>query len=141
MNVFSEEYAQKWMENINKDMQYAQSAQNWEWPLVLIFEKDPSVGVEEDRPIYLDLWRGECREARAATNEDIEKAPYVISANPHTWKQVLDRKLEPISTIMRGRMKLVKGNMSTLSAYVLAAKYLVESAVKIDDVEFPTGLK
>ncbi|MGA9174846.1 MAG: Fis family transcriptional regulator, partial [Thermoactinomyces sp.] len=65
---------------------------------------------------------------------------YVISADPYTWKQIFDRKLEPISTIMRGRMKLIKGNMSTLSAYVLAAKYLVESALELD-LEFPEELK
>jgi putative sterol carrier protein len=108
--------------------------------LILIFEKDPSAGVDEDWSIYLDLWRGECREARVATKEDIENAPYVISADPYTWKQIFDRKLEPITTIMRGRLKLVKGNMSTLSAYVLAAKYLVESALEIE-AEFPEELK
>jgi putative sterol carrier protein len=139
MKVFSEEWVKEWGKKINESGQYRQAAQTWEWPLVLIFEKDPSVGVDEDRSVYLDLWHGECREARVATKEDIENAPYVISADAYTWKQIFDRKLEPISTSMRGRMKLVKGNMSTLSSYVLAAKYLVESALEIE-AEFPVGL-
>lgn len=139
MKVFSEEWVKKWGEKINESEQYSQAAQTWEWPLILTFEKDPSIGVNEDWSVYLDLWRGECREARLATEEDIENAPYVISADSYTWKQIFDRKLEPISTIMRGRMKLIKGNMSTLSAYVLASKYLVESALEMD-AEFPEGL-
>ena len=55
----------------------------------------PSVWTR-DRAIYLDLWHGECREARAATEEDLEKAPYVVSADPYTWKLIFERKLEPI---------------------------------------------
>jgi putative sterol carrier protein len=140
MNVFSEEWLTEWKKKINENASYRQAAQTWEWPLILIFEKDPSAGVDEDRAVYLDLWHGECRDARVATKEDIQNSPYVISADPYTWKQIFDRKLEPISTIMRGRMKLIKGNMSTLSAYVLAAKYLVESALELD-LEFPEELK
>ncbi|MFC7440696.1 SCP2 sterol-binding domain-containing protein [Laceyella putida] len=140
MKVFSEEWVQEWGKKINESEQYFQAAQTWEWPLILIFEKDPSIGIDEDWSVYLDLWHGECREARVATKEDMENAPYVISADSYTWKQIFDRKLEPVSTIMRGRMKLIKGNMSTLSAYVLAAKYLVESALEMD-AEFPEGLK
>ncbi|MDI3328935.1 MAG: SCP2 sterol-binding domain-containing protein [Alicyclobacillaceae bacterium] len=138
--VFGPEWAKQWGERLNQNVQYRQSAQTWEWPLVLVMERDPSVGLEEDRAVYLDLWHGECREARAATPEDQEKAPYVISADPYTWKQVLDGELEAISSIMRGRLKLVKGNMSTLSGYVMAAKYLVESALGID-TELPEGLR
>ena len=35
--------------------------------MVYIVTKDPSVGINEDLGIYLDLFHGECREARAAT--------------------------------------------------------------------------
>lgn len=140
MDVFGAEWAKAWEEKINANAQYRQAAQTWEWPLILTLEKDPSVGLDEDRSVYLDLWHGECREARAATKEDFEETPYVISGDPYTWKQIFDRKLEPISTIMRGRLKLVKGNMSILSGYVLAAKYLVESALEIDS-QFPEGLR
>ena len=139
MQVFSDEWAKAWGEKINQNVQYQQAAQTWEWPLVLTMQNDPSIGLEEDRSVWLDLYRGECREARAASKEDIDKATYVISGDPYTWKQVLDRKLEPISTIMRGKLKLVKGNMSTLSGYVLAAKYLVESALDLE-TEYPEGL-
>jgi putative sterol carrier protein len=64
----------------------------------------------------------------------------VVSADPYTWKLIFERKLEPVSTLMRGRLKLVKGDMSTLSGYVMAAKYLLEDALKVD-TEIPEALK
>ncbi|MGI6125805.1 MAG: SCP2 sterol-binding domain-containing protein [Planifilum sp.] len=138
--AFTEEWAKEWAKHLNQNQNYRKVAATWEWPLVLRVEKDESVGLDEDRAIYLDLWHGECREARAATEEDLEKAPYVVSADPYTWKLIFERKLEPISTLMRGRLKLVKGDMSTLSGYVMAAKYLLEDALKVE-TEIPEGLK
>lgn len=139
LEAFSHEWAKQWGEKINQNVQYRQAAQTWEWPLVLTLEQDPSAGVSEDRSVYLDLWHGECREARAATPEDLEAVPYVISADPYSWKQIFDGELEPLSAMMRGRLKLVKGNMAALSGYVLAAKYLVETALEVD-TDFPEGL-
>jgi putative sterol carrier protein len=140
MIVFDQNWAEAWGEAINNNPQYKQAGATWEWPLVLKMEKDPSIGLEEDQAVYLDLYRGECRESKVASAEDMESTPYVISADAFTWKQIFERKLEPISTIMRGRMKLEKGNMSTLSAYVLAAKYMVESALEVE-AEFPEAVK
>jgi len=138
--AFTEEWAKEWAKHLNQNQNYRKVASTWEWPLVLKVEKDESVGLDEDRAIYLDLWHGQCREARAATEEDLEKAPYVVSADPYTWKMIFERKLEPISTLMRGRLKLVKGDMSTLSGYVMAAKYLLEDALKVD-TEIPEAMK
>jgi putative sterol carrier protein len=138
--AFTDEWAKEWAKHLNRNENYRKLAATWEWPLVLRVEKDESVGLEEDRAIYLDLWHGQCREARAATEEDLENAPYIISADPYTWKMILERKLEPISTLMRGRLKLVKGDLSTLSGYVMAAKSLLEDALKVD-TEIPEALK
>ncbi|MDN4595420.1 hypothetical protein [Polycladomyces subterraneus] len=42
---------------------------------VLTMEKDPSVGWNGDKSVYLDPYRGECHEARVATKEDIAYMP------------------------------------------------------------------
>ncbi|WP_198592004.1 SCP2 sterol-binding domain-containing protein [Kyrpidia spormannii] len=140
LEAFGPEWAKAWGEKINASAAYRQAAGTWEWPLVLTMERDPSAGVSEDRSVYLDLWHGECREARAATPEDVESVPYVISADPYSWKQIFDREVEPLTAMMRGRLRLVKGNLSTLSAYVMAAKYLVESSLEVE-TDFPEGLQ
>lgn len=138
MQLLTEEWVKAWQEKINANVQYRQSARGWEWPIILILEKDPSVGLDEDRAVFLDLYHGDCREARVATREDFSETPFIISGDLNVWKQVLGRRLDPISAIIRGRMKLIKGNMSTLSAYVTAAKYLVESSLELE-TEYPDG--
>ncbi|MBE3557179.1 MAG: SCP2 sterol-binding domain-containing protein [Firmicutes bacterium] len=135
---FSEAWANVWKEKLNASDAYHTAAANWEWPLVVVFKADPDLGIDEDIGIYLDLYHGECREARLATPQDQEKVPYVISADAYTWKQILNRELDPIMGIMQGKMKLEKGDMATLAGYVLAAKELVNTALEIE-TSFPEG--
>lgn len=138
--IFTEEWAHVWGERINANPEYAAAARSWEWPLVFIVQADPSLEIPEERGVYLDLYRGECREARAATKEDVDSAPFAIRGDAHTWKRVLDGELEPIMAIMRGKLKLTRGSMATLARYVRAAKELVRSAQQIDTA-FPPGLR
>ncbi len=136
---FTDEWARAYAEEINASARYRDSAKRWEWPLVLTAEADPSLGLESDRSIYLDLWHGECRAARVASGDDLAEAPYAISADPYTWKQVLDGQLEPISGLMRGKLRLVKGNMIALAGFVPASKELVACATRVDTA-LPPGL-
>jgi len=137
--MFSDAWARAWGEQLLANQAYKSAARTWHWPLILTLQADPSLGIPEDRLVYLDLWHGDCREARAATKADFEQTPFIISADAYTWKQVLIGKLEPISSIMRGKLKLVKGSMATLAGYVIAAKELVNSSKNID-TSFPEGL-
>ncbi len=86
----------------------------------------------EDKEVYLDLWHGECREAKVATEGDFEKARFVIKADPFTWLDILEGKLETISAVMRGKLKLAKGGAIALTPHVRAAKELVNTVRKIE---------
>ncbi len=129
--IFTEGWAVACREQIRANEEYRQAARTWRWPMVLTMEADPSLGLPE-RSVYLDLFEGDCREAREARPEDLEDATYVISADPPTWKRVLDRDLEPISGLIRGKLKLVKGSLTSLLPYVIAAKEMVLSAACVD---------
>jgi putative sterol carrier protein len=130
--LFTLEWALAWREQILANSAYQAAAHSWRWPLVLIMRADPELGLPTERSIYLDLYQGECREARMATADDIAQAPFMLSADPRTWKQVLERRLEPLAGVMRGRLQLVKGSFAALLPYVRAAMELVESATRID---------
>ncbi len=136
---FSQEWAVAYGEKLRANEAYRKAAATWEWPMVLRVTKDPRYGLEEDQAVYLDLYRGECREARAATPEDLESAPYVVSADAYTWKQIVDGKLEPIGGIVRGKLKLTRGNLLKLATYVQAARELVNTATQVETA-FPEGL-
>lgn len=136
--LFTPEWAAAWGRQINRSDAYRLAAQTWKWPVVLTMKEDPAHGVPE-RSIFLDLFKGECRETRPAAPEDLEEAPFVLAADPATWKQVLDGELEPIPGIVRGRIRLLKGSLATLLPYVLAARELVCAATRVETC-FPEGM-
>ena len=131
LELFSEAWALQASEVLKASEGYKNAAKNWEGAMVMTMQADASLGIPEARSVYFDLWHGDCREARAATAADVASAPYVISADAFTWKQVLEGKLEPIAGLLRGKLKLVKGNMAVLARYVLAAKELVLGATQV----------
>jgi putative sterol carrier protein len=136
--MFTHDWAVACGKQINANEDYRQAARTWHWPLVLIMTAVPGLNLSE-RSVYLDLFEGECREARAATPADAESVPYVISADPKTWKRMLERELEPIFALMRGKLKLVKGSLVSLLPYVAAAKEMVLSAACVE-TRYPSGL-
>lgn len=136
--MFTHEWAVACGEQINANEDYRKAAKSWRWPMVLTMMAAPKLDLAE-RSVYLDLFEGDCREAREATPADVESAPYVIGADPQTWKLVLDRDLEPIFGLMRGKLKLVKGSLVSLLPYVTAAKEMVLSAACVE-TQFPQGV-
>jgi putative sterol carrier protein len=136
--MFTHEWAVACGEQINANEDYRLAARSWQWPLVLTMKAEPALGLAE-RAVYLDLYEGDCREARAATAADLAGVPYVISADPRTWKRVLDRELEPLFGLMRGKLKLARGSLASLLPYVAAAKEMVLSAACVD-TRFPQGV-
>lgn len=136
--MFTHEWAVACGDQIRANEDYRKAARTWKWPMVLTMKADPKLGLPE-RSVYLDLFEGDCREARAAQQGDLERAHYIISADPRTWKRVLDRDLEPIPGLMRGKLKLDKGGLVSLLPYVGAAKEMVASAANVD-TRYPAGL-
>lgn len=136
--MFTHEWAVACGDQIRANEDYRKVARTWKWLLVLTMKADPRLGLPE-RSVYFDLFEGDCREARAAQPADLVRAHYIISADPQTWKQVLDRDLEPLPGLMRGKLKLDKGGMISLLPYVAAAKEMVASAANVD-TRYPAGL-
>ena len=136
--IFTKEWVNAWAEELNLNEKYKEAAQKWEGETVLVLKADPDMGLGEDRTVILDLWHGECREGRVADDDDLESAPYVITASPENWRQILDGKLEPIMALMRGKLQLTKGKITDLLPYITAAKEMISSAASVD-TKFPEG--
>jgi putative sterol carrier protein len=138
IEVFSEEWSHACCAQLNQHEPYKSAASSWEGPIVMVMRADPKQGLTEDRAAWFDLHHGACRGARMATPGDRENATYVMSAPPAVWQQIFSRKLEPISAIMFGKLKLERGSMFTLARYTNAAKEMVVAASMVD-AEFPNG--
>lgn len=130
--VFSGDWAAAWSDVLNASDRYRESAADWEGAIVFEMTAEPSHGLEEDRRVWMDLWKGTCREGRVATEADLNDAPFVISADPATWKRIFGKEVDPLLALMQGRLKLTRGNMATLARYVGAAKELVACATQVE---------
>jgi len=127
MEIFSERWAIACCERLNEDESYRRAAAGWEWPVVLILEE----GDEAERRIFLDLWRGACRGARLASEEDMAAAAFVIRASSDTWRSVLTEELDPVLGLLRGKLSLDKGGLVKLARYADAARKMVAAATRV----------
>jgi putative sterol carrier protein len=126
----SEEWMTIYQERINASAEYREAAATWEAPIAFAFEAEPDRGVPEDLWAMLDLWHGECRDARMLAPAEGERAPFVIRAPYSRWKEVLRGDLDPVKGMMQGKLRL-QGDLATIVRYVRAANELVHLTTQV----------
>jgi len=129
--------SQEWLDALKKALEtsqaYKEAAKNWEGDIYFVVEPDASY--KNRHIMYLDLWHGGCREARAITDEN-EKSPKYSIVGPFTnWKQILNKKVDPVQSMMTGKIK-VKGDMAQIMKMPRAAVELVNCATAFETL-FP----
>jgi putative sterol carrier protein len=125
--------SQDWLDALKKALEtsqaYKEAAKNWEGDIYFVVEPDASY--ENRHIMYLDLWHGECREALAIADEN-EKSPKYRIVGPFTnWKQILNKKVDPVQSMMTGKIK-VKGDMAQIMKMPRAAVELVNCATAFE---------
>lgn len=136
MEVFTEEWSRACCERLNESEEYREAAAEWEGAVVLVMERDPALGVEEERAFHFDLHRGSCRGARRATEAELAEARYVMRGTPMVWRHLLERELDPAAAIMQGKLRLAKGNVFALARYTAAAREMVSAVAEVE-ADFP----
>jgi putative sterol carrier protein len=126
----SDEWVEIYRDRINASSEYREAAATWEGAVAFVFEAEPDRGVPEDLAALLDLWHGECREARMLGPAERGDAPYVIRAPYSRWKEVLRGDLDPVKGMMQGKLKL-QGDLATIVRYVRAANELVHLTMQV----------
>jgi putative sterol carrier protein len=137
--AFTPEWAAAWQDALQASEGYRRAAATWEGAVALVMHADPALGVAERRAVWLDLWHGECRAARLATEEDLLTAAYVIEAGAPIWRDLLDGRTSPVMALMTGKLSLTRGNLAALIPYAGAANELVAVASRINTT-FPGGM-
>lgn len=130
--AFSAAWNEEFQEQINRSDAYKSAAQSWDAPMILRLTMDSG----ETTGVYLDLYHGECREARTIEKGVDPSATYVLSADSEIWQSILQGDIDVLSALMSGKIVLERGSVSALASYVLAAHELVECAKRIETV-FP----
>ena len=98
--------------------------------------RDGSAGTT--RSVYLDLWHGQCRVARMASDADLEAARYILTGTAQAWRGVLSGTMAPLTAVMSGKIRLSKGSMASLVPYAAAARELMTAAMEME-ISFPPG--
>ncbi len=128
---FTNEWAASWGEALNRSAAYQVAGKAWEGALVLEAQADPARGLEKTAAVWLDLWRGSCREARVAASDDLDRARFVITGPLAVWLMILAGELAPTTAILEGRLTLARGSMLGLLPHVQSATELLRIAQEL----------
>lgn len=126
---FDENWVELWKQSLSKSEKFKRVAKNWKNRVLLKFNPIPDhLDKKSVLGIYLDLQYGECIEIRYAGKGDEEISEVILTADELTWIKLLEEKKDPTMMIMKGKCKLEKGSLITLSTQRIAAKALLETA-------------
>lgn len=132
MTVFTPEWIEALHQNINNNENYNRLAAGWEGSLLLVMSTNGQIDETTAPAVWLNLLHGKCLTAKAASPHEFATADYILAGNGKDWKMVLDREIAPIMALMRGKLKLKKGSLVTLTRYAEAAKEIVNSAASLN---------
>lgn len=126
--IFGAAWALACADALRSRPEFAAAAAKWEGIVMLVMT---DAGEPEPRRVYLDLYRGECREARAGTAADEANARLIFSASATGWQELFSGRLAPLHALLTGKLLLAKGNVMELVPYAGLAKQLVEAAASV----------
>ena len=128
----SEQWLAVYKEKLNNSEDYKKASVTWEGDIIFQVNAD---GDKIKQPIraYMNLWHGECLEARVGTPEDT--AEFVYAGSLENWKKLIAGEIGPIRGIMSRKFK-VDGSIAKLTRYLKSAQLKVETAASIP-TKFP----
>ena len=129
----SEEWTQAYAKAVNANAAYREYGKPWTFGSVaMVIKADPSLGIDDDMGMILDVNEGECRGAKYVKGlESVQESPFVIVADYARWREVIEGRLDPIKGMMEGKLKLTKGHLPTMIRFVESSRQLVVSAADV----------
>lgn len=116
------------------DKKYEATGKTWNAPLILKIEPKPTQ-IEDDKAvgIYMNLSYGKCMEIRYAYSEDVASTDIILTADSSTWIEMIEKRKDPTMAMLKGRIKVEKGSLVTLSTQRKAATALLQTAPTMYD--------
>jgi putative sterol carrier protein len=128
----SEDWLDAFRDNLNSNNEYRKVAATWEGDIIFQIEADGKA-IRQPIRAYMNLWHGQCLEARVGTPEDT--AAFIYAGSLENWKKLILGEIGPIRGIMSRKFK-VDGSIAKLMRYVKAAQVMVTTATSIP-TKFP----
>jgi putative sterol carrier protein len=129
----SEAWAQRFVEELNQNQDYAKAARNWEGSFLFVVTAGPQL--EREFLFFMDLWHGRCRDWTVLTDRNARKADFTIEGPLENWIGLLQGEIDPIKGLMARKFKL-RGSMFKVIRNVGAASELAKNSARVP-TEFP----
>lgn len=131
--LMSPAWASALHDEINSSRAYYDASRRWTAGSVgMVMKASPKNDFPEDVGVYLDLFRGKCREADSMPVPDLKRrADFILEGTYDVWMEILDGRSQALPMIMRGRLRLTKGAMRKLLPFTKSSQELVNCAMRI----------
>jgi putative sterol carrier protein len=131
LQFLSAEWVAACVEAINASETYRVKSTDWTYgPVSLVASAQPALGLERAQGVWIDLDRGICRAARLVSSEEAEGAPFTLTSDYSSWRQVLRKQLSLIAGLLERRIAL-KGSLPVMLRYVKSAEELVSAVATV----------
>ncbi len=124
----SEAWFARFVEELNKNRDYEESAKKWEGDFLFIVNTGPEL--EKEAVCYMDLHHGKCREWALLPDRNARKAEYIVEGPYQSWRSLIMGELEPMRAIMGRKLKLT-GSMMKVMRNVNATSELAKNCRKV----------
>jgi putative sterol carrier protein len=129
----SDAWASAYQNAVNQNPQYKSAGKDWtHGKVALVVKADPSISLEQDMAVLLDVSAGTCHAATYLSGEQARgSAAFAVEGPYDNWKLLIVENQDPIKALMQGKLKLTKGHLPTLIRYVESSKQLLASAQNV----------
>jgi putative sterol carrier protein len=135
VQAFSDEWAARFKDEVNKSDVYKAAAKGWKWTVGLVVEAEPDKNFPAALGIVMDLFDGAARDIKVGPASDAQRCDFVITAPYSRWKQVVNKELDATKGMLQGKLKL-KGDLPTIVRYTKASQEMTECTTRVP-VEWP----
>jgi len=120
----SREWAEEYCRRLDSSERYRNSGRGWRYPILFkIGSSGPG--------FILKLNNGRCLGVEWYDDATSVDAPVIIEADLDDWIDVINGRVNPLIAIMRRKLRVTKGSISTILRYSIAALEMVSVAQSI----------
>ncbi len=119
----SREWAEEYCRLLDSSERYRNSGRGWRHPILFKIAGGPG--------FLLYLENGRCKGVEWYDDASGVDAPFILSGSLEDWIDVIKGKVNPLTAIVRRKLKVEKGDISLILRYSIAALEMVNVAQKL----------
>ncbi len=120
----SREWAEEFCKTLDSSERYRSAARGWRYPILFkVGSKGPG--------FVLHLEDGRCLGMEWLDDPSKGDAPIIISGDLQDWMDVIEGRINPLTAILRRRLRIEKGDISLILRYSVAALEMVAAAQRV----------